>query len=111
MQNFIQPGDVVRVVAPYACTSGVGVKVNQLFGVATANAVNQANVEVMTVGVFDLAKVNAASTSIAQGANVYWDDTNLKATFNSSAAFRIGVATAPSTNTDLTIRTRLHGAW
>ena len=46
-----------EVVAPYACTSGVGVKVADPFGVATANAVSAANVEIMTVGVFDLAKV------------------------------------------------------
>ena len=111
MQNFVQPGDVVRVTAPYACTSGVGVKVNQLFGVAAANAVSAANVEIMTVGVFDIAKVNAASTSVAQGANVHWDDTNLKATISTTTNLRIGVAIAAAGNTDLTVRVRLHGAW
>jgi predicted RecA/RadA family phage recombinase len=111
MKNFVQPGDVIRVTAPYACTSGVGVKQQNLFGVATANAVSAANVEVMCAGVFDLAKVNAAGTSIAQGANVHWDDTNLKATGSATTNLRIGVATMGASNTDLTVRVRLHGAW
>lgn len=111
MNNFHSPGDVVTVTAPYACTSGVGVKVSQLFGVATANAVSAATVEIMTKGVFDLAKINAASNSIAAGANVHWDDTNLKATASASSNLKIGVALAAAANTDLTVRVRLSGAW
>lgn len=111
MNNFVQPGDVIRVTAPYACTSGVGVKVSNIFGVATANAVSAANVEIMTEGVFDLAKTNAASNSIAAGANVHWDDTNLKATVSSTSNLKIGVALAAAANTDLTVRVRLTGAW
>ena len=111
MNNFVQPGDVVRVTAPYAVNSGQGVKVNNVFGVATASAVSAANVEVMTVGVFDLSKPNAVSTSVAAGANVHWDDTNVTTTISASSNLKIGVALAAAGNTDTTVRVRLSGAW
>lgn len=111
MNNFVQPGDVCRVTAPYAVNSGQGVKVGQLFGVATANAVSAANVEVQTVGVFDLSKPNAVSTSVAAGANVHWDDTNVTTTISSTSNLKIGVALAAAGNTDTTVRVRLTGAW
>jgi predicted RecA/RadA family phage recombinase len=34
MKNFIQPGDSLTVSAPYAVTSGQGVLVGALFGIA-----------------------------------------------------------------------------
>lgn len=111
MRNFVQPGEVVTVVAPYAVNSGQGVKVGQLFGVGAFSASSAANVEVRTLGVFDLDKINAASNSIAAGANVHWDDTNLKATVSATSNLRIGVALAACANTDTTVRVRLHGAW
>lgn len=111
MNNFVQPGDVVRVTAPYNVNSGQGVKVGSLFGVATASATNAANVEIMTVGVFDLSKPNAVSTSVAAGANVHWDDTNVTTTISATSNLRLGVAVAAAGNTDTTVRVRLTGAW
>ena len=38
MKNFIQPGDSLTVSAPYAVTSGQGVLVGALFGIAAYDA-------------------------------------------------------------------------
>ena len=38
MKNFIQPGDSLTVSAPYAVTSGQGVLIGALFGIAAYDA-------------------------------------------------------------------------
>ncbi|QYU68028.1 DUF2190 family protein [Leptolyngbya sp. 15MV] len=56
MRNFIQPGDSLAVAVPYAggVTSGQGVLVGALFGVAAVDAAQNAVIEAATAGVFDL---------------------------------------------------------
>jgi predicted RecA/RadA family phage recombinase len=71
MKNFIQPGDNLKVAAPYAVDSGQGVLIGQLFGVANSDADSAADVVISTVGVFDLAKPSAAIFTV--GAPVYFD--------------------------------------
>jgi predicted RecA/RadA family phage recombinase len=107
--NFIQPGDVVTVVAPYAVNSGDGVKVGQIFGFATKAALSAANVEVKRTGVVTLAKTNAVSTSAAQGANIHWDDSGRITTISSTSNLKIGVAMETTTNTQTTVKVLLTG--
>jgi predicted RecA/RadA family phage recombinase len=73
MKNFIQPGDVLTLTAPETLTSGRGVLVGQIFGIATAAAANGAVVEVALTGVFSHAKPGSQAWS--QGQKVYWDNT------------------------------------
>jgi predicted RecA/RadA family phage recombinase len=72
MKNYVQPGNNITLAAsPYAVDSGEGVLVGQLFGVACGDAANGAEVDIATVGVFDLAKTSAAVFTV--GAPVYFD--------------------------------------
>lgn len=92
MKNFIQPGDVISVTAPYDVDSGNGCLVGSLFGVAQTDAVTGAAVEIATTGVYDLLKVGSQAWTV--GVRVYWDDTNKHCTSTASTHKLIGVAVA-----------------
>ena len=92
MKNYIQPGDTLTVIAPYALASGAGCLVGSLFGVASAAADISTEVEIVTVGVFDLPKVGSQTWTV--GARVYSDDTNKHLTTTASTHKLVGVAVA-----------------
>lgn len=71
MKNYVQPGNNLTVAAPYAVDSGQGVLIGQLFGIACGDAENGAEVDIATVGVFDIAK--PANAVFAVGEAVYFD--------------------------------------
>ena len=72
MKNFIQPGNIITLVAPAAtCQSGSPVNVGVFFGVAAYDALEGANVETQLTGVFELPK--ETGLAIDQGDRVYWD--------------------------------------
>jgi predicted RecA/RadA family phage recombinase len=107
-KNFIQPGEVVTVAAPTGgVASGAGVLTGSLFGVTAYGAVEGADVEVATCGVWDLPK--AASVTPGVGAKVYWDNTNKNVTTTASGNSLIGVATKAALAGDATVRVRLDG--
>lgn len=105
--NFVQPGDSVTVVAAANAISGAIVVMNQMFGIAAHDALTGEQVTLTLGGVWDLAKSNAASMSMAVGANVYWDATNGVASTTNSFT-RIGVCMAAVGNTATTVRVRLN---
>jgi predicted RecA/RadA family phage recombinase len=107
MKNYIQPGDVVTVAAPYDVTSGSGVLVGTLFGIAAFSAVSGASVEIQIVGVFDVAKVSAQAWT--QGAAVYWDDTAKNFTTTSASNTLVAKATEAAANPSAVGRVRLNG--
>ncbi len=92
MKNFVQPGNTLTLVAPYTVVSGAGLLVGNIFGVASADAASGADVEAVTEGVFDLAKVSAQAW--AQGDPIYWDDSAKLCTTTAGANTPIGHATA-----------------
>ena len=96
--NFIQPGDMVSVTAPYTVTSGQGVQVGNFFGVAQHNAASGAAVQIHLEGVYSLTK--EPSLAIAQGARVYWDNTNRRVTTNSVGNLTIGICTVAAAGSD-----------
>lgn len=109
MKNFVQAGDTISLVAPYAVVSGDGVLVGNLFGVAVADAANAAAVEVVVVGVFD---INALSTDTGSvGALMYWDNTNRRTTTTATANELIGVLTKAKASGEATARIRLNAAF
>ena len=60
MRNYVQEGETVTVAAPTGgVKSGDGVLVGALFGVACFDALQTAEVEIQTEGVFDLPKPNS----------------------------------------------------
>ena len=107
MKNFIQKGDTITLSAPAGgVTSGGGVLVGSLFGIAAGDAAENDNVEVQTTGVFELPKATGAVT---QGVKVYWDNTNGNVTTTVTGNTLIGAATIAAVSGDATVRVKLNG--
>ena len=107
MKNYIQKGGVLSVVAPYAVTSGQGVLVGALFGIAANNAAQGAPVEIVRRDVFDISAVSADTA--AQGAKIYWDNTGRKVTTTATNNTLVGCVTEAKANGDTTARVLLDG--
>ena len=111
MKNYVQHGKTITLVAPYGVTSGDGLLVGAIFGVATASAAIGEAVEAALVGVFDLKKV--ASQAWAVGDKVYWDNTAKETTKTATSNTLIGVAIDAVGNgaSDTVGRLRLNGSY
>jgi len=108
MKNYIQPGNIITVTAPAGgITSGAGLLVGNLFGIATADAAAGADLEMVTVGVFDLPKEETAV--FAAGDPVSWNATNAEVVAPVSGMIPIGIAITPAANGETTARVRLDG--
>lgn len=113
MKNYVQPGDNLTVAAPYAVDSGQGVLIGQIFGIACGDAENGAEVDIATVGVFDIAKPSAVTFAV--GEPVYFDTTAKQARAandtdsNSAGDFEacIGVAVQAAGAGATTVRVKL----
>ena len=91
MKNKVQKGQTVTVIAPYSVTSGQGVQVGALFGVASTDAANGTPVEIERTGVFDITA--AAADAAAQGAKIYWDNTARRLTTTTAGNTLVGALT------------------
>lgn len=111
MKTYVQPGNTITLTAPYDVTSGDGLLVGAIFGIASGDALTGSEVEVVTTGVFDVTK--AASQAWAVGDKVYWDNTNRVATKTATANTLIGVAVMAvgGTASETTGRVRLNGSY
>lgn len=88
-------------------TSGQGMLVGNLFGVAATTVAEGENVEIATVGVYELPKL--ASAVIAAGARVAWDGTAKQVLLPGTGMVPIGVATIAAGNGVAAVRVRLDG--
>src|SRR5689334_18275577 len=109
MKNFSQEGKTITLPAPYNVTSGAGLLVGSIFGVAANDALSGADVETVTEGVFNLAKVSAQAWTVGQ--LIYWDDTAKLTTSVLTSNKLIGVATAVASNPTSTGYVRLNGSF
>lgn len=108
MKNSISSGDQLTLAMPYAVTTGGGVKVGLLFGVANGTYANGEEGVIDTCGVFNLAK----DTSVfAVGAAVYWDNTAKLVTATVGSNSKIGVATKAALTGEAVVCTILNEAW
>lgn len=109
MKNYLQAGDVVTVAAPATVSSGDGVLVGTLFGIAATDAASGAPVEIKTTGVFTLPKTSEQAWTV--GAAIYWDAGNKVATTDDDegANVLIGKALAVAANPSGTGVVRLNG--
>lgn len=107
MKNYIQPGEVVTVTAPYAVASGDGVLVGTLFGVACNAAALGDQVEINTRDAFELKKTSAQAWT--QGAAIYWDNTARECTTVTTSNTLIGKALVATVNPSATGIVRLNG--
>lgn len=108
MKNFVQTGDALTIVAPYALTSGQGALLGSLFGVAASNAASGANVEIVPEGVFDITALSTDTGTV--GTKMYWDNTNRRLTTTLTSNTLVGCLTAAKGGTDATARVYLDGA-
>ncbi len=109
MKNFVQPGQVITLVAPYDVASGGGLKVGIFVGIATYAAKAGEKVEVKLDGVFDADKTSAQAWTA--GDAVYWDNTAKVFTTVASANTKVGGAVLDAANPSTVGRVRLNGAF
>lgn len=108
MNNFIQAGNVITLPAPYAVSSGNGLLVGAIFGVATGSASSGAEVEAWVgSGVVRLTALGTDTGSV--GTKVYWDNTNRRVTVTSTSNTFIGVLTVAKTSGQTTADVRING--
>lgn len=101
--KFQQPGEVADYTAGANIASGDVVVMGVRVGVALAAIANGKTGSVQVSGVFRLAKLS--TDNIAQGALVYWDNTNKRITSTSSgntlAGYAFNAAGASTTAIDV----------
>lgn len=107
MKNFIQPGQTVAVIAPYNVSSGQGVQVGALFGVAAGDALQGTPVEICRTGVYGLGAVQADTG--AAGDKAYWDNTNRRITKVATNNLLVGALLSPKSGTEATASVLLDG--
>ncbi len=110
MKNYLAKGDTIEFTAAADVTSGEGVLLGSLFGVATGDVANGERGTMKLTGIFDLPK--AASQSWSPGDLIYWDAGNSVCTKTASTHKRIGAAVTSVAGgaNDIIGRVRLNGA-
>ncbi|MCB2111655.1 MAG: DUF2190 family protein [Rhodobacteraceae bacterium] len=108
MKTYHQPGNSIAVTAPADVSSGDGVLVGNLFGVAGHDALTGASVEIHRTGVFTMPKLEAQAW--APGDKVYWDSTNGWLTTVATGNKLVGAALQTAANPSTTGVALLDGA-
>lgn len=108
MKNYFQSGNPLELTAPYDRSSGQGLKVGVLFGVATHDVVSGQPVQCVTEGVVELPKLS--TDVVTQGAALYWDDSNKRLTLTNTSNLFVGHATAAAGNGVATAFLRISNA-
>lgn len=109
MKNAIAHGDVFTATAPSGgVTSGQAFLLGAILVVAVAAAAEGALVAVNTEGVYEVTKLTADTP--AQGAALYWDDTNKRLTTTASGNTYAGVAYEAAGGSATTVKIKLKGA-
>ena len=108
-KNYIAPGDVVTLPAPYQRNSGQGARIGALFGIAASDVLSGAQGEFHIVGEWTLNKSTGAGTALAVGGKAYWDDTAKAVTGVVGSNLFIGHAMATASDGAITANIRLIG--
>lgn len=106
MKNFVEPGEVITLTAPYAVSGGDGVLVGMIFGVFTGGngtrpglaAQTGDQIEVAVTGAATLAKTTGVAWVV--GDPVYWDNAGKKCTKTNTGNKFIGYAIAAAASAD-----------
>ena len=108
MKTYIQNGHVITVSTPAGgITSGDGLIVGNIFGIAAYSAAEGDPLELATSGVYKLPKASAAV--LAVGARVAWDNTAKQVNTPGAGRYPIGVATEAAGNGITNVAVRLDG--
>jgi predicted RecA/RadA family phage recombinase len=108
MQNYVQPGDSIAAVFPYAVNAGGGVLFGgSFFGIAVDTVASGATGVAITEGVFDVTKATTAGENFTLGQRVFWDNTNKRLTSTSTSNVCVGYAVATAATGDTTARVNI----
>lgn len=109
MKNQVQRGDNITVTATAAVKAGEGVLMGNLFGIAAGDATIGDPLDLVTVGVFRMDKVEADAFTI--GARAYWDEAAKLVTTDDDTGgnHEIGLAVIDAANPSGAVNVRLHG--
>lgn len=102
---FVQPGEVLDLVAPYDRAPGEGALVGTIFGVAQTTVLSGKTGGFYVEKVFNLTKLSTETCSA--GDRLYWDDTNKRVTNDGSKGPMIGSAVIAAANPSTTYRVKL----
>ena len=109
MKNFVQLGENITVTATDLATSGDIVKVGNMIGIAAGDAAIGDDLDIVTVGVFDLPKV--AADDIAVGDPIYWRSADGLVTGTATGNTKLGVAVTSAPNPSGSVNVRLNGTF
>ena len=107
MKNFVQKGDVLTAIAPTGgVSSGEGVLLNGLFGVAAFSAAEGEEFEHVIEGVVTLPK--ESPLAVNYGDRLFWNDTAGEVTTTATGNFAIGFAaeTLGAITSEITVKLR-----
>lgn len=109
MKNFVQPGENITITATAAASSGDGVLVGSLFGIASTDAAIGDSLTLATRGVYSMPK--PSTDVLAVGDPVYWDDAAGLVTTDaaSGANPQVGLAVTAAGNPSSAVNVRLDG--
>lgn len=108
MKNFVQTGLHLTLTAPTGgVSSGDGVVIGNIFGIAATDAAEGEAVVFTTEGVYELPKRTTAT--FTAGTVVSYDMPNRRCDAPGSGFYPIGVATEAAGNTATVIKVRLNG--
>jgi predicted RecA/RadA family phage recombinase len=82
MKNAVSSGNVIPYTPTVAVASGTTVLIGTKLGVAIADIAANATGSAQVTGVFSVAKLS--TDAVAQGAALYWDNTNKRLTTTAS---------------------------
>ena len=107
--TYIHEGNSIDFTPAADTAAGEVVVQGELVGVAKLDIKANTLGALAVTGVFDFPKATGASTAIAEGIDVYWDDTANQATADSAtgANKRIGRSVASAGDNDATVRVRM----
>lgn len=104
--KYVMSGEVVDYVAGSAISSGQVVLMGVRIGVALAAIASGASGAVRVKGIFTIAKLS--TDVVAQGALLYWDNTNFRLTLTSAGNTLAGYATKAAGNGVTTVEINLN---
>jgi len=105
-KNYIQPGKIITVTAPTGgVTSGAGVLIGTLFGIAQHDADEGAELEILTEGVIEIGKTSALQIDV--GDRLFWDATNKVVNKTATAQVCVGIAVSAAANPSATVKMKI----
>ncbi|MEG3167514.1 DUF2190 family protein [Sphingomonas sp. LB3N6] len=108
MKNFLGHSNDQMLTAPVAVASGGGALIGAIFGVAKVNIAQGQRGPFCLTGKFEFPK---DANAIAEGARVYWDNTNKVVTATAAGNTLIGVATLAALAATTTVHVRLNASF